>query len=151
MQSSGGKSWDYQYPLTTNWLLNHHHHHHHQQSYQHLTPGTRYATVQLPLGLVNRHHRNCPGLQGKHTFALVSQNKEQRTTSQFSQPVYPRGKIKARRIANKMRNLQCLVRHGWLLLSTLHLAPSTCHRPELLTVRGKVVSCPPEAREIVTS
>ena len=67
----GGKSWDYQYPLTTNWLLSPHHHHH-----QHLTPG--YATTTTT-ELVKTHHRHCPGIWEKHTFSSVIQREQERT------------------------------------------------------------------------
>ena len=109
----GGGAWwssDYQYPLTTNWLLNRANHH------QHLTPGTRRTTTT--------------------TTTLVSSARELWETflqsTSVNQDCLPPWKNISQycRVQAQLRNLsqlKCLVLlHGWLTLTLLPV----CHRPQ---------------------
>ena len=101
---------DYQYPLTTNWLLNRANHH------QHLTPGTRRTTTT--------------------TTTLVSSARELWETflqsTSVNQDCLPPWKNISQycSLQAQLRNLsqlKCLVLlHGWLTLTLLPV----CHRPQ---------------------
>ena len=122
----GGKSWDYQYPLTTNWLLSPHHHHH-----QHLTPG--YATTttlnwSIPTtATALEFGKNIPFRQSSS-----ANKKEHRTEKQKTMPSCSSSRTKKKEHTTAIQccllniskdckrntKLQCLVRFGWLVLTT---------------------------------